>query len=136
MNVEVIYAKYTSSKKTQFLAFIKVNGSKEEIPFYVNLKISDSSEVYKEILRQMKKNIFSIDEPDDDTEYVAEEVRSERNKLLSNTDYLVQPDYKLSKEEKKEVRDYRTELRDLTNQEGFPHNVVWPKKPDFLINKE
>ena len=29
-----------------------------------------------------------------------------------------------------EWREYRQELRDITTQEGFPHNVEWPNEPD------
>ena len=29
-----------------------------------------------------------------------------------------------------EWRQYRKELRDITTQEGFPHNVEWPDEPD------
>jgi hypothetical protein len=28
-----------------------------------------------------------------------------------------------------EWRQYRQELRDITTQEGFPHNIDWPEEP-------
>ena len=30
-----------------------------------------------------------------------------------------------------EVAKYRQELRDITKQEGFPYNVIWPNKEDL-----
>jgi len=29
-----------------------------------------------------------------------------------------------------EMATYRQALRDITAQEGFPHSVVWPAKPE------
>ena len=52
-------------------------------------------------------------------------VRAQRKNLLSETDYLALSDNTLSTE----MATYRQELRDITNQEGFPYNVTWPSKP-------
>jgi len=27
------------------------------------------------------------------------------------------------------MKTYRQALRDITTQEGFPHNITWPEKP-------
>lgn len=37
----------------------------------------------------------------------------------------------LPEEKKQEYRDYRQALLDVTKQEGFPDNVIWPQKPDI-----
>ena len=53
------------------------------------------------------------------------EVRNKRNYLLTETDYLALSDNTLTPE----MATYRQELRDITNQAGFPENVEWPVKP-------
>lgn len=62
-------------------------------------------------------------------EQAASAIRMERNNLLSKTDYLVSVDYPISEEKLAEVKAYRKALRDITEQPGFPQNVVWPKNP-------
>ena len=66
---------------------------------------------------QLEKEILSLD------------VRLERNKILSNTDHLIQSDYPISDEKKQEIKAYRQALRDIPQQDGFPDNIVWPDKP-------
>lgn len=52
-------------------------------------------------------------------------VRSQRNSLLAETDYLALSDTTLSSD----MSAYRQALRDITSQAGFPTNVTWPTKP-------
>lgn len=52
-------------------------------------------------------------------------VRSKRNTLLAETDYMALQDVLMSAE----VTTYRQALRDITDQEGFPENITWPTKP-------
>ena len=66
---------------------------------------------------QLEKEILSLD------------VRLERNKILSDTDHLIQSDYPISDEKKQEIKVYRQALRDIPQQDGFPNNIVWPEKP-------
>lgn len=56
---------------------------------------------------------------------LSESVRSERNILLAETDYLALSDTTLSSD----MAAYRQALRDVTSQAGFPSNVTWPTKP-------
>lgn len=59
------------------------------------------------------------------------EVRTERNRLLAESDSMVLPDRweALTAEQKAAWTAYRQELRDLTAQSGFPSSVVWPVSP-------
>ena len=59
-------------------------------------------------------------------------VRDMRDRLLAACDYYVMPDYPSSAESLEEVKAYRQALRDITKQEGFPVEVVWPDVPDVL----
>lgn len=52
-------------------------------------------------------------------------VRDKRKSLIAETDYLALSDTTLTPE----MTAYRQALRDITTQEGFPYNVVWPVKP-------
>lgn len=55
----------------------------------------------------------------------ADSVRTERNRLLANTDWRFRSDMTPSQAWK----DYCQALRDVPAQAGFPHNVQWPDKP-------
>jgi hypothetical protein len=55
----------------------------------------------------------------------ASEVRSQRDKLLAETDWMALSDVVMSPE----MTAYRQALRDITDQVGFPHTVEWPVKP-------
>lgn len=60
---------------------------------------------------------------------LATTIRSKRNSLLAETDYLLMPDYPISKEYLEKVKEYRQQLRDITKQENFPQHVVFPDFP-------
>ena len=62
---------------------------------------------------------------------IEETVVAKRNQLLLESDYSEFPSTqaKLTEEEKTAWADYRQALRDLTDQEGFPWDPVWPVKP-------
>ena len=60
---------------------------------------------------------------------LATEIRSKRNSLLAETDYLLMPDYPISKEYLEKVKEYRQELRDITKQDEFPKEVTFPDFP-------
>ena len=57
---------------------------------------------------------------------VAEEVRQQRNTLLSETDWTQLNDAPLTDEEKEKYRTYRQALRDIPQQESFPESISWP----------
>jgi hypothetical protein len=54
------------------------------------------------------------------------EVRQQRNELLSACDWTQLPD---SPADHEAWATYRQALRDVTAQEGFPWDVVWPEAP-------
>lgn len=56
-------------------------------------------------------------------------VRSSRNMLLAQSDWSQLPDVALDETEKTAWTVYRQELRDITNQEGFPDTVIFPISP-------
>ena len=56
----------------------------------------------------------------------AESVRRQRDEELKKCDWRAVSDRELEPEWK----EYRQALRDITKQEGFPHDVKWPTDPD------
>jgi hypothetical protein len=57
----------------------------------------------------------------------AKNVRTYRDKLLSESDWTQVDDAPINKST---WATYRQALRDITSQAGFPHNIVWPTKPE------
>ena len=56
----------------------------------------------------------------------AKNIRNRRDNLIKESDWRAVSDRKLEPEWK----EYRQALRDITKQEGFPHDVKWPTDPD------
>lgn len=60
---------------------------------------------------------------------LAENVRSERDRRLAETDWYMMPDYPTDPETLEGAKNYRKALRDITLQSGFPRDVEWPVVP-------
>ena len=56
-------------------------------------------------------------------------VRSRRDGLLQETDWIVIKSYEPGANIPAEWELYRQALRDITEQAGFPYEVTWPTKP-------
>ena len=87
----------------------------------------DSGEIYE----AAKAGAFGpvtayIPPPPPSDKEVADQVRAERDRLLAASDWTQVADAPVNK---LAWSTYRKALRDLPKQEGFPHSVVWPKKP-------
>ena len=52
-------------------------------------------------------------------------VREERDAKLAETDWMASSDLTLSSE----WASYRSSLRDVPSQAGFPNTITWPTKP-------
>jgi hypothetical protein len=57
----------------------------------------------------------------------AEEVLSQRNALLQSSDWTQLPDAPV---DQTAWAFYRQSLRDITDQPGYPTEVIWPKAPE------
>ena len=57
----------------------------------------------------------------------ADAVRNERARRLKASDWTQLPD--IPPTTKALWEPYRQALRDVTQQPGFPHNVIWPTQP-------
>jgi hypothetical protein len=56
--------------------------------------------------------------------------RTERDRRLSECDWVVTKAQETGQPVPKPWRDYRQALRDVSKQPGFPTAVVWPIKPE------
>lgn len=85
--------------------------------------------VYKDGRLQLQKE--EVPEVDVEQERVKAEaaVRSHREALLSASDWIVVFHTEKGTNTPLEWEVYRQALRDITAQEGFPHEVIWPVKP-------
>jgi hypothetical protein len=57
--------------------------------------------------------------------FAEKNIRNHRNELLEKSDWTQLADSSVSAV----WTDYRQELRDVPQQEGFPYEIVWPEEP-------
>lgn len=64
--------------------------------------------------------------------------RNDRDRLLkTRVDPIANNVFRFSaldRVQSKQLQDYRQALLDLPEQPGFPHNIVWPKLPEFIAS--
>ena len=58
-----------------------------------------------------------------------EEARTQRDKLLADTDWTQVLDAPIDATTREAYRTYRQALRDIPEQEGFPESITWPELP-------
>jgi hypothetical protein len=73
-----------------------------------------------------EQEIVSLIEAPTETE---NSIRFARNRLLRQSDWTQANDSPLDTEQKNVWANYRTALRNITTQSGFPTNVEWPVVP-------
>jgi hypothetical protein len=56
-------------------------------------------------------------------------ILSQRNHLLTLSDWTQMPDGPLNEEKKTAWAVYRQQLRDISLQPGFPDTFTWPERP-------
>lgn len=61
-------------------------------------------------------------------------VRTERNRLLALTDYTDLPNTPITNECRTEFIAYRQALRNITETQTDPYNIVWPTVPEYVPN--
>ena len=124
-------AVYINAERTCFDVDVTLDDG-TKLPYTFNTGINDVAPVFQEIKEAFERGEIQVSDyvptviPD---EVLAFEIRDRRNDLLTETDYLMQPDYPISEETRTALKAYRQALRDITKQDGFPKEVVWPEKP-------
>lgn len=79
------------------------------IQLYNEILISNSSDFYDEVMSKIQYYPLT-----------AVSLKAMRDELLKDSDVYMIPDYPISDEDREKWRIYRQELRDLTEQEGWP----------------
>lgn len=62
----------------------------------------------------------------------ANQVRQDREPLLTACDWTQLADAPLTTEQVQAWRDYRQALRDVSDQPGFPWTIIWPTRPETV----
>jgi len=57
---------------------------------------------------------------------IAANVREKRNALLAKTDWVVTRAKELGQDVPLAIYNYRGDLRQIPDQAGFPHTIIWP----------
>jgi hypothetical protein len=61
-------------------------------------------------------------------------MRNKRDKLLSESDWVVAVSYEQQNPVPQEWASYRQQLRDIPTQQGFPYDIIWPQIPAQKTN--
>lgn len=115
---------YQDKKKT--VVSVDVESIGNYVCSLVNEDDNDITLTIRKAIKNGDLDVADYVKPTVDVEGLATKIRIQRNNLLSQTDYLVMPDYPLSEDKLIAIKEYRQALRDITEQEGFPCEVVFP----------
>lgn len=102
---------------------------KEDVYSYdmYRIVVNDRDNLFKDI--ENNYDLWLQFAKDSEYQKLATEVREKRDRLLTETDWTQVVDTALNANKQEEYKLYRQELRDITEQEGFPYKVVFPVKP-------
>lgn len=106
--------------------------------------VAAEPELYKEVAvndesgNKIATTVEEIPQPTEEEKRKQKEaeVRANRDYLISQTDFLLQPDYPISATDLEKVKAYRQALRDIPEQEGFPNDVVWPEEVVYAVIRD
>ena len=105
-----------------------IDGKSVKVVESVERDEDEESETYGEVIKtNYKMSHFSGDDTARDARLLVSQwdlIRIDRNRRLSETDYLALSDQTLSDD----MKTYRQELRDVPSQSD-PDDITWPTKP-------
>lgn len=102
------------------------DGDGVDVTDYSNLQ--DASAAIGSYLINVDEKRFDLRPDNDDYQLtlIENDARNKRNILLLKSDWTQNPDVNVDKEA---WAQYRADLRDITNQPGFPTDIIWPQEP-------
>lgn len=118
-------------------AMVKFTELKEPVPYYA-YKIAEPGEEDRiEMWNRLNSGEFGeptfppCDYPRHPLtqKQLEEENKAKRDLLLLQSDWTQTNDAPITAEKKAAYASYRQQLRDVTAQQGFPYEIVWPIKP-------
>jgi len=83
----------------------------------------EPTKIFNDVVAGLYGNIVNVD-----AKRYEDKIKYQRNMLLANTDWTQAPD--INESTKQKWVTYRQQLRDITDQEGYPFNVLFPTKPE------
>jgi len=99
----------------------QINGKSMSVP------LDPANRHYAEIMRQVEASELVVEpDPGPSEEQLAAQARSQRDALLSQSDWTQVPDAPV---DQSAWAEYRQALRDVPQQAGFPTEITWPQKP-------
>ena len=105
---------------------------KDTLLFKPELADKEIQETEREIVILDNKYVFADEHQEElkqkEIETLSKEIRDRRDAGLNATDFYLMPDYPISSELLIQIKEYRQQLRDLPQQEGFPY-VDLPVSP-------
>lgn len=138
MAITISKAMWENAEQT-VMTVVFSNEEYKNLPYGINLTVKDDSPISKEIIEMYKAKKFTPSKykpPVYSNDDLASMARLKRDRLLEKTDIFVStPDYPLTDSQRNEIKIYRQQLRDITNQLEFPTNVIWPNIPDCIKTK-
>lgn len=103
------------------------------VPYYLNNEDSDTEINNADLITLIGTNFTAITQEEKDTR-LGNEIRSDRYaKLCTEVDPIMTRPVvwdALSAEKQAEWTQYRTDLLNVPQQEGFPNTITWPTKPE------
>lgn len=129
---EVRYMNDSHDQAVASITYVPINGN-EPFSYFVVLNREDDAPIHKYIVNKIRLGEIEI-QPcyAISSEVKASNCRSKRDSLLAETDKYMTIDYPITEECRAAFREYRQALRDITEQEGFPDNVIWPVMPEIV----
>jgi hypothetical protein len=100
-----------------------------QVPYTQAVRELDPVKVDNMWKQQWEVYDLSQQEIDAKTDQQAQSVRQQRDNMLSATDWRVIKSIETQTPESPEWMQYREDLRNIPQQEGFPWNVIWPTQP-------
>lgn len=105
--------------------------SRNESGCEVVVEVDDDLEVYPDCTVIIGDSANVIDQEEFDKQRAAKwnEIRLIRNNVIATTDWTQLGDVSLTAEEVTAWQTYRTQLRDMIDEDTNPFAVVWPTEP-------
>ena len=92
---------------------------------------AETFEVQEEkVIRTLTKRDKTAEELQAESDQRAAEIRNVRDRLLNMSDWVVVKAHESGTEIPDAWKTYRTGLRDISDQEGFPWDITWPSTPE------
>jgi hypothetical protein len=124
-----------SDQRFQCIVDLTMNGATEAVGYVADKDdVAETGQwVYAQIMSGEAGEIAEYEPPaPPTTEYLAEMARNERGSRLRYLDTILTNPLRwagYTEEQQTVIAKYRQDLLDITDQEGFPANIVWPQSP-------